>query len=322
MLRPPRTLSKACWADGQGRWVHEAGIAQPSALHGCSARLEPAGCGSAPERAPPPLPAGALSPLVAALLPASCALVPGLPRAAGPPAEQPLIDLADPVAEAVTATGLSADELAFRDRLAATSLGFLGKLTQHQGCLEAMLDEEMLRRLFWLLHAPTSYGCLSAALALLRALLAQPQVAWVAGQQAGALYLLEVGAAAAGGRWRCAVVGWVHLAARQPECAGAAPSHLSAVSDRCVCVGGGLRLLGRSDSGDGVAALAAELPPPPHTHLAPPGLPCRCCCAPAAAGPGLVARHPARPLRQSSAWRRRASLAGGAGAAAAAAATC
>jgi hypothetical protein len=127
--------------------------------------------------------------------------VPGLPRAAAPPAELPLIDLADPAPAAATATGLAAEELAFRDSLAIGALGFLAKLTQHQGCLEALVDEEMLRRLFWLLHAPTSFRCLAAALALLRALLAQPQVAWVAGVQGGALFLLEVRACCCWGLW-------------------------------------------------------------------------------------------------------------------------
>ncbi len=133
----------------------------------------------------------ALSPLLAALLPAACTLA--------PPPPPPLDDEA--VADAAVPAGpaaVAAADLAFVDKLAVSSLGFLTKLTQHSGCVEAMVDEEMLRRLCWLLHAPSSYGCLAATLALLRALLPQPQLAWVAGLQGGAVYLLEVG----GGLWR------------------------------------------------------------------------------------------------------------------------
>lgn len=148
----------------------------------------------------------ALSPLLAALLPAACALAPPASPPQPPQPSEPLGDEA--VAAAATGPAAAAAggaDLAFVDKLAVSSLGFLTKLTQHSGCVEAMVDEEMLRRLCWLLHAPSSYGCLAATLGLLRALLPQPQLAWVAGLQGGAVYLLEVGR----GLWRWWCMCWV-----------------------------------------------------------------------------------------------------------------
>lgn len=84
------------------------------------------------------------------------------------------------------------DVLQSAERLATACVSLLLRLTQHAGCLEALMEERSARLMFWLTHQPLSLHLLQATLQLLRALVGQSLLCWVGGCQGGALYLLAL----------------------------------------------------------------------------------------------------------------------------------
>lgn len=78
------------------------------------------------------------------------------------------------------------------NQLTEQVLTLLMKVTQHSGCVEAIVDETFLRYLFWMLFVPKQYNCLMLTLKLLYSLAGQSLTALVAGYQGGTLYLLFI----------------------------------------------------------------------------------------------------------------------------------
>lgn len=83
-------------------------------------------------------------------------------------------------------------DLAFAESLAFAALTVLRRSAQHTGCLDAMLEESTVRMLFWLCNRPISARTLRETLELLKVMSGHQKVGFVAGNQAGAMYLLAL----------------------------------------------------------------------------------------------------------------------------------
>jgi DnaJ family protein C protein 13 len=87
------------------------------------------------------------------------------------------------------------------ERLAYSALQLLLLVTQSHQVMDALLDEQLLRQLHWLLHQPPSCRVLQLTLELLKAVAVTATAAVVAGYQGGAVLLLSLVLHPTGSSW-------------------------------------------------------------------------------------------------------------------------